>query len=74
VTVSPATAEVDVREAIPAAAVAAGLGLVALSPHVPSLDDIYRIALRRRAEAPDRPDRPDRPAKSRRRPRTTPPA
>ena len=57
VTVTPATAEVEVREAIPAAAVAAGLRLVALSPHVPSLDDIYRIALRRRAEAAARPAR-----------------
>ena len=66
VTVTPATAEGEVREAIPAAAVAAGLRLVALSPHVPSLDDIYRIALRRRAEAAARPadegseDRPRR--------------
>ena len=55
VTVTPATAEVEVREAIPAAAVAAGLRLVALSPHVPSLDDKDRIALRRRAEAAARP-------------------
>jgi ABC-2 type transport system ATP-binding protein len=89
VTVTPAPAEGEVREAIPAAAVAAGLRLVALSPHVPSLDDIYRIALRRRADAAtrssdegseerpqrsDRPGRPERPAKSRRRPRRTPPA
>ena len=57
VTVAPAPIEAEVREAIPAAAVAAGLRLVALSPHVPSLDDIYRIALRRRAEGTDRPAR-----------------
>jgi ABC-2 type transport system ATP-binding protein len=50
VTVSPASAEAGVREQIPAAAVAAGLRLIGLSPHVPSLDDIYRVALRRRAE------------------------
>jgi ABC-2 type transport system ATP-binding protein len=50
VTVSPASAEAEVREAIPAAVVAAGLRLIALSLHVPSLDDIYRVALRRRAE------------------------
>ena len=89
VTVTPAPAEAEVREAIPAAAVAAGLRLVALSPHVPSLDDIYRMALRLRAEAAARPagegsedrprrsrrpDRPAGPAKSRRRPRKTPPA
>jgi ABC-2 type transport system ATP-binding protein len=66
VTVAPAPIEAEVREAIPAAAVAAGLRLVALSPHVPSLDDIYRIALRRRADAAARPageasdDRPRR--------------
>ena len=57
VTVAPAPIEAEVREAIPAAAVVAGLRLVALSPHVPSLDDIYRIALRRRAEGTDRPAR-----------------
>ncbi|HEU5205801.1 MAG TPA: ABC transporter ATP-binding protein [Candidatus Limnocylindrales bacterium] len=50
VTVTPAAAEAEVREQIPAAAVAAGLRLIGLSPHVPSLDDIYRVALRRRAE------------------------
>jgi ABC-2 type transport system ATP-binding protein len=50
VTVSPAAAEAEVRQAIPAAAVAAGLRLIGLSAHVPSLDDIYRVALRRRAE------------------------
>ena len=69
VTVTPAPAEAEVREAIPAAAVAAGLRLVALSPHVPSLDDIYRIALRRRAEAAARPageGSEDRPRRSRR--------
>jgi hypothetical protein len=41
---------------------------VALSPHVPSLDDIYRIALRRRAEAAAQPPREaseDRPRKDR---------
>ena len=50
VTVTPASAEAEVREAIPGAAVAAGLRLIGLSAHVPSLDDIYRVALRRRAE------------------------
>jgi ABC-2 type transport system ATP-binding protein len=50
VTVTPAAAEAEVREQIPAAAVAAGLRLIGLSAHVPSLDDIYRVALRRRAE------------------------
>jgi ABC-2 type transport system ATP-binding protein len=50
VTVTPASAEAEVREAIPGAAVAAGLRLIGLSAHVPSLDDIYRLALRRRAE------------------------
>jgi ABC-2 type transport system ATP-binding protein len=50
VTVTPASAEAEVREQIPAAAVEAGLRLIGLSPHVPSLDDIYRVALRRRAE------------------------
>jgi ABC-2 type transport system ATP-binding protein len=50
VTVTPASVEAEVREQIPAAAVAAGLRLIGLSPHVPSLDDIYRVALRRRAE------------------------
>ena len=50
VAVSPASAEAEVREQIPAAAVEAGLRLIALSSHVPSLDDIYRVALRRRAE------------------------
>jgi len=88
VTVAPASTEAEVREAIPAAAVTAGLRLVGLSPHVPSLDDIYRIALRRRAEAAarrmgegsedrprkDRPGRPDRRPRSRRRARRTPPA
>ena len=50
VVVSPAVAEPEVRAAIPAAAVAAGLLLVGLRAHVPTLDDIYRVALRRRAE------------------------
>jgi len=50
VSVTPAAAEAEVREQIPAAAVAAGLRLIGLSAHVPSLDDIYRVALRRRAE------------------------
>ena len=50
VAVTPAAAESEVREQIPAAAVAAGLRLIGLSAHVPSLDDIYRVALRRRAE------------------------
>jgi ABC-2 type transport system ATP-binding protein len=50
VSVTPASVEAEVREQIPAAAVEAGLRLIGLSPHVPSLDDIYRVALRRRAE------------------------
>ena len=50
VTVTPASVEAEVREQIPAAAVGAGLRLIGLSPHVPSLDDIYRVALRRRAQ------------------------
>jgi ABC-2 type transport system ATP-binding protein len=78
VTVSPASEEATVREAIPAAALAAGLRLVGLQPHVPSLDDIYRIALRRRAEDAGRPPRvgrgdrhgrPDRPGGTGRRPK-----
>jgi ABC-2 type transport system ATP-binding protein len=78
VTVSPASEEALVREAIPAAALAAGLRLVGLQPHVRSLDDIYRIALRRRAEDAgkpprvgrgDRHGRPDRPAGTGRRPK-----
>ena len=55
VTVSPASAEPGVRQAIPAAALAAGLHLTGLRPHVPSLDDIYRIALQRRAETIGKP-------------------
>jgi ABC-2 type transport system ATP-binding protein len=76
VTVSPASAEADVREAIPPAAVSAGLRLIDLRPYVPSLDDIYRIALRRRAEEAGKPAkrRPtDKPgSRGRRTRRTTP--
>jgi ABC-2 type transport system ATP-binding protein len=46
-TARPASAESRVREAILAAVVAADLRLTTLRPIVPSLDDIYRAALRR---------------------------
>ncbi len=81
VTVSPAIAEPDVRAAIPAAGVAAALRLVGLRPLVPSLDDIYRVALRRRADderdaragtaTDSAPPAPERTAGSRRLPSTT---
>jgi ABC-2 type transport system ATP-binding protein len=45
--VRPAAAEGRVRQAILVAAVDQGLGLTALRPVVPSLDDIYRTAIER---------------------------
>jgi hypothetical protein len=53
--VRPAAAEGEVRQAVLAAAVEHGLRLTALRPIVPSLDDIYRTALQRRASADHRP-------------------
>ena len=49
VIVQPPQAEADVRRQILATAVAEDLGLTALRPIVPSLDDIYRTALKRTA-------------------------
>jgi ABC-2 type transport system ATP-binding protein len=60
VTVSPASAEPEVRQAIPAAVLAEDLRLIGLRPLIPSLDDIYRIALKRRAEAKGKPRKASR--------------
>jgi ABC-2 type transport system ATP-binding protein len=46
-TVKPASAELRVREAVLAACAKAGLRLTTLRPIVPSLDEIYRRAVRR---------------------------
>lgn len=47
VTVRPPEIEADVRREILSVAVAEGLGLTALRPIVPSLDEIYRVAVKR---------------------------
>ena len=49
VIVQPPDAEAGVRQQVLATAVAENLGLTALRPIVPSLDDIYRTALKRSA-------------------------